>query len=276
MAFSRIAKIITACTASLAALGGLIVWATAPEKISYEEYKLFQNRFFAHRGLHTKDRKVPENSPAAFRRAVEKGYGIELDVQLSWDGEVVVFHDDDLKRVCGVDAAVDALTLRELKALSLCETDERIPLFTEVLKIVDGRVPLIVELKSGRHNAELCRKTLEILRSYDGPFCIESFDPRIVHWFRKEAPEIIRGQLACSRESYRKMSRFTAFFLANCLCNFYSRPNFIAYELTRKSLLVRLAERLGAKKVCWTSHDPADAVGKDTVIFEFYEPDLFF
>ena len=135
---------------------------------------------------------------AAFRAAAEKGYGVELDVQLSSDGYVVVFHDDTLDRICGVHGKVIDYPLEQLQGMKLLETAETIPLFTDVLAVLQqGAGPLIVELKTvGKRNPELCEKTREILHSYPGVFCIESFDPMIVRWFRKNAPEIFRGQLA--------------------------------------------------------------------------------
>ena len=238
----------------------------------------FRGRFFAHRGLHTPDKRIPENSLAAFGLAAEAGYGMELDVQLSRDGQVVVFHDDDLRRVCGREERVDALTWPELHALSLCGTEERIPLFSQVLNLVNGRAPLIVELKSGKRNRELCRKTLALLRSYSGEACVESFDPRIVTWFRFHAPELLRGQLAQTPARYRAGGNppIMSFLLGNTLFNFAARPQFIAYRLGQKPLPVRPAEAMGALRVGWTSHDQADQAGLDAVIFEFYRPEVRF
>ena len=190
-------------------LGALLALPTAmlaPAIPTPEKKAPFLGQNIAHRGLFTADQRIPENSLAAFRRAVEAGYGMELDVQLSRDGQVVVFHDDDLKRVCGVDAPVDALDYAELQALPLCGTGERMPLFSEVLQLVDGRTPMIVELKNGRRNRELCEKTLALLRAYSGPCCIESFNPMIVSWFRFHAPDLLRGQLAMPPQHYGKNS----------------------------------------------------------------------
>ena len=242
-----------------------------------EKAKAFIGRNYAHRGLHTEDKQIPENSLPAFAAACDAGYGMELDVQLSKDGEVVVFHDDTLNRVCGVDARVDDLTLAELKELSLCGTKETIPLFTEVLSMVDGREPLIVELKTGPKNDELCEKTLAILREYKGEYVIESFDPRIVRWFRVNAPDIIRGQLAMKPERYdQSYPVWQKFALGNCMMNFMARPNFIAYEIGEYPLLVQLEFLMGAVKVGWTSHENTHEADHDMVIFEFYKPERFY
>ena len=160
--------LLEASLAGLAALGGL-VFLVAPGRASKKDKKPFMYKNFAHRGLHKKDKTVPENSLAAFERASSYGYGIELDVQLSKDGQVVVFHDDTLNRVCGVDSRVDEKTYDELSKISLCGTTQTIPLFSEVLKTVRGRGPLIVELKNGKRNEELCEKTYALLEKYSGP-----------------------------------------------------------------------------------------------------------
>ena len=265
---------------SIINLAGLTAFAggylAAGTKVSEEAYAPFQNRFVAHRGLHSGDGAVPENSLAAFDAAGARGYGVELDVTLSKDGEVVVFHDDNLKRVCGVDAFIGDLTLEELQSQSLLGSDQTIPLFTEVLDVYAGRGPMIVELKITRgRNDELCEKTLAILEEYQGDYCVESFSPMIVAWFRENAPEIVRGQLACKPKDYGKaVAPWKALALSMCLFNVKSRPHFIAYDLVERPLTVRFAELLGVKKVCWTSRKIEDSVGQDTVIFEGYEPPL--
>ena len=266
--------LLEASLAGLAALGGL-VFLVAPGRASKKDKKPFMYKNFAHRGLHKKDKTIPENSLAAFERASSYGYGIELDVQLSKDGQVVVFHDDTLNRVCGVDSRVDEKTYDELSKISLCGTTQTIPLFSEVLKTVRGRGPLIVELKNGKRNEELCEKTYALLSKYSGEYCIESFNPFIVRWFKKNAPEVIRGQLANPPKDYNgEVGPLTAVILGNCLLNFLSRPQFIAYKITPQPFTVKLCEALGAMKVAWTSHDWVNEKFYDAVIFEFYKPKL--
>lgn len=258
----------------------LILFMVAPATSTAEQRAPILHRNYAHRGLHRKDKSVPENSMAAFAAAVEAGYGIELDIQFSKDEQLVVFHDDELSRVCGVSARVDELTFDELQALSLCNTAERIPLFSEVLSLVNGTVPLIVELKAGPKNKQLCTAALAMLRAYNGPFCVESFHPLIVGWFRKHAPDLLRGQLSASAAEFRgKLSAPAAFCLSHVLSNFYARPHFIAYHKKKRSPLVKLSEALGAVPVVWTVRDTDSAVlyeaKNNIVIFEFYRPDLF-
>ena len=266
--------LLEASLAGLAVLGGL-VFLVAPGRASKKDKKPFMYKNFAHRGLHKKDKTVPENSLAAFERASAYGYGMELDVQLSKDGQVVVFHDDTLNRVCGVDSRVDEKTYDELRQMSLCGSTQTIPLFSEVLKTVRGRGPLIVELKNGKRNEELCEKTYALLSKYSGEYCIESFNPFIVRWFKKNAPEVIRGQLANPPKDYNgEVGPLTAVILGNCLLNFLARPQFIAYKITPKPFTVKLCEALGAMKVAWTSHDWVNEKFYDAVIFEFYKPKL--
>ena len=252
----------------------LPVYAAAPGHISRRQRKVFRGVNYAHRGLHSRDKQIPENSLAAFRKAAENGYGIELDVQLSKDGKIVVFHDDTLDRVCGVHARVDDLSWDELSKLRLCGTDEGIPLFSEVLSSIQGCEALIVELKNGPRNRELCRKTLHLLSGYRGNVCIESFNPLIVAWFRLHAPGLVRGQLATTVENYAddNIHGLKAFLLHHTLLNFLARPHFIAYRIGPRPPLMRLCTRLGAMNIGWTSHELQSEKGRDAVIFEFYRP----
>ena len=264
--------------AGVTAAIGLPLFLVAPGSITKRQKTPFYGRSFAHRGLHVEDKSVPENSLEAFRLAASAGYGVELDVQLSKDGQVVVFHDDTLDRVCGVHARVDEKSFDELRLLRLCGTEQRIPLFSDVLAVIRGRGPLLVELKNGRRNRELCKKTYALLQGYKGDVCIESFNPRIVAWFRFHGRDLLRGQLAAPVADYVKdgFKKPLGFVLSRTLLNFLARPQFIAYKIGRRPLLVRVSEKLGAMKVGWTSHDPVNEKGRDAVIFEFYRPGLRF
>ena len=237
----------------------------------------FRGWFYAHRGLYDNAGGVPENSLPAFRAAAEKGYGVELDVQLSSDGQVVVFHDDTLDRICGVHGNVIGFSLAELRRMKLLDTAETMPLFTEVLDaLAKGAGPVIVELKAGKRNGELCEKTRELLRGYPGVYCVESFDPGIVNWFRKNAPEIIRGQLAMPADLYAAGTNpFLARLLAGCRFSFLNKPDFIAYRIgPRPERVLRMRQR-GVLLIGWTSHDwENDAKENDGVIFESCTPPL--
>ena len=237
----------------------------------------FSGYYYAHRGLYDNHHGIPENSLPAFRAAAEKGYGVELDVQLSADGKVVVFHDDALRRMCGVPGNVIDYPLDRLREMKLLETEETIPLFTDVLSVLrEGAGPLIVELKTGRRNRELCEKTLGILRTYTGVFCIESFDPRIVRWFMKNAPDVFRGQLAQPAECYGAgASPRVSRMLAECRFSFVNKPDFIAYKIGPRPASVLEKRREGILLIGWTSHDAEkDAKENDGVIFEYCTPPL--
>ena len=264
-----------ALAAAAAGAAALPFWLLAPGRPKADEMAKFSGRYYAHRGLYEENQTVPENSLAAFKRAMEWGYGIELDVQLSRDGFAVVFHDDDLLRVCGDGRKVNDVDWSELKSMRLFGTRKTIPLFRDVLGMVDGRVPLIVELKSGPRNHELCRSVYAILRDYEGDACVESFDPRIVAWFRRHDPARIRGQLAQPASFYAEDGRnaVESAILGNTLLNAAARPHFIAYRIGEKPAPVRLAESMGAARFGWTSRQSGDAEGFDAVIFEFYRPD---
>ena len=231
---------------------------------------------FAHRGLHDLKNGIPENSLAAFKAASEKGYGAEMDVQLSKDGQVVVFHDDTLERVCGVKGSVADYDYNDLHKMSLCGTGETISLFTDVLKTFyrPGCGPLLVELKTGKRNRELCEKTRALLKGYPGVFCIESFNPFIVLWFKKNAPEIFRGQLAEGPGGYPKtIPRFVAHLLSYCWMNFLNRPDFIAYEICQRPKRILKLREKGLLLFAWTSRKPGEnEADNDAVIFENYRP----
>ena len=257
----------------------LLLFCVAPgrmPKAAQETARAFSGLNCAHRGLHTKDQSIPENSLAAFAAAHKAGYGVELDVQLSKDGQVLVFHDDTLNRVCGVDARVDALNWEALQKLPLLASEERIPLFSHALKILDD-TPIIVELKSAKaRNAELCEKTLRILRENGKICCVESFDPRIVAWFRKNAPDVLRGQLSSHPRHFDTLSKLTAYALGSLWTNVLTRPHFIAYRKGARPFAVRACMAMNPMKVVWTVRDEQDAAlceqENDAVIFEYYRP----
>ncbi len=193
--------------------------------------KTLQKYRYAHRGLHDIRKGVPENSLLAFRLARDQGFGIELDVHLSKDGKLVVEHDNTLRRTCGSDLTIEKSDWSTLSALRLEGTEEKLPLLEEVFALIDGKVPLLIELKAvdGNWNA-LSAALAKALVGYHGPYCIESFEPRVLFWFRRYAKEIARGQLAGNVRKEGNVSPFINFVLKNLLINALSRPDFIAYQ----------------------------------------------
>ncbi len=189
---------------------------------------------YAHRGLH--DGQTPENSMAAFQAALGRGYGIELDVHLLRDGNLAVIHDSSLKRTTGQEGRIEDLTTQDLSRYTLEGTQETVPTFRQLLDLYAGKAPLIVELKPVDNNhAALAKAACDMLEGYEGPWCMESFDPRVVYWLKKNRPQVIRGQLT---EDYftgkGKLPWVLKFLLKHNLLNFVTRPDFVAYKFTHR------------------------------------------
>jgi glycerophosphoryl diester phosphodiesterase len=218
---------------------------------------------------------------AAFRAALEKGYGIELDIHLMKDGNLAVIHDASLKRTAGADVQIEDLTAEDLENYRLEGTDEKIPLFREVMALYEGKAPMIVELKPMRGNhADLAEAACEILKDYRGIYCMESFDPRCVQWLRKNRPQIIRGQLT---ENFvandNKLHPAIRFVLTHNLLNFATCPDFVAYKFADRKDSFTTALCRGAwdiQGVSWTIRSQEDydtAVQEGWLpIFEGFEP----
>lgn len=264
---------------ALAALSLLVwlayMWAIRPStrKCGLEKY---MNVKFAHRGLHGDGRA--ENSISAFRAAKEAGYGIELDVRLSRDGELVVFHDATLTRVCGVDALVIDCTAAELKTMRLSGTDDGVPTLREVLELIDGAVPLLIEIKMEGDEHGVPEALAEVIHEYRGDYIVESFNPIALSTFKKIMPEVPRGILSSlftKQEKYR--GKILYFLLENLLLNFLARPDFIAYEKSGYTChtLRRIRRKWLTPLFAWTvksAEEEAKSIsdGFDTVIFEGY------
>lgn len=215
---------------------------------------------YAHRGLHGDG--VPENSMAAFRAALEAGFGIELDLHLLTDGALAVIHDSKLERTTGKPGKVEELSSDRLSDYPLEGTEEVIPLFSQVLELYAGKAPLIIELKpDGDNYAALCQAAVAAMEGYTGPWCMESFDPRCVDWLRRNRPDIIRGQLSYNYlKGESPLPWPLKFALTYNLLNFRTRPDFIAYDYpTRRTLSNFLCRRLwGIQGVSWTIRTPED------------------
>lgn len=225
----------------------------------------FSTRFFGHRGLYEKDQSIRENSVEAFQKAINHEVGIELDVQLSKDQKVVVFHDDDLKRLFGINQLICDIDSLELSKMG-------IPLFQDILSLVDGRVPLIVEIKPGSQDKLLSAKVVELLQEYQGEYSIESFDPRIVYEVKKLDSSITRGQLLMPIQKYKTIQ--TGVLLNSLLYNFLTRPDFIAVEmdLYNKNPMVWLYSLMGGVQIVWTVHEENHLqVINHPIIYEFYD-----
>jgi glycerophosphoryl diester phosphodiesterase len=275
---SKIAKKIRKMVRRTATGASFLYLGTITPRLFHRPPRMSRS-FYAHRGLHDVDAGIPENTMTAMKRAIEHGYGIELDVQLTKDEKVVVFHDFNLKRVCGVDIEVDALTYEELQQYPVSGTQERIPLFSEVLNLVDGRVPLIVELKMKTLTSPICEKADEILESYKGEYCIESFHPKALWWYRMNRPQVCRGQLSMN---FRKDHLEGSFYglHQHLIANFLVKPDFIAYDCrSKKEISLFLCRNLfGCPAYAWTVKSEQE-LGEcrdyfDCFIFEGFLPEV--
>lgn len=253
----------------------LLVFLIFPAARKHPDRALLKGAYIAHRGYHGVN--APENSIPAFKAAIEKGLIIETDIHILKDGEVVVFHDDDLKRMCGDERNIEDLTLAEVKKLRLKDSDEQIPSFREFLEVVDGKVPFLLELKtvSPKTCKPLCSAANEILKDYKGKYFVQSFYPPAVFWYRRHRKDIMRGQLA-SWKLKNKGLEITA--VGTLLCNVLARPDFVAYDYHFKNnFFRRLCVLLGAHSAGWTFRDK-EAVKQNkkdfsTIIFEGFEPE---
>lgn len=333
-----------------AAVAGAAAWAIAPRSFSDKRDNYvpsIPDVWYAHRGLHDAGSGLtaqyaaesgeyvalarrmamkagygtpecvgpiaPENSLAAFAAACEAGYGIELDIQLTMDGQVVVAHDETLMRVAGDPRRICDLTYDELTRIPLYPTPSRpgcelaepvpnaveapglvvtpakpslgyyqhVPLFSDVLKVVAGRVPLIVEYKiDGSDWTPRCEELMEkgdaLLQAYAGPYVVESFHPMAMRWYREHRPEVCRGQLI--EPLPLGQTDVTYWAAGRLLFNWLSRPDFVACDWrSGGSPQVRLNRALGAVPVSWTVRS-RDEVAEcdawfDHHIFESFIPD---
>lgn len=232
----------------------IYLFLVAPRMIHKPDVSVLRGVHYAHRGLHDNKTDAPENSMKAFQLAVDAGYGIEMDVQLSKDEVPVVFHDESLKRMCGVEGKVWEYTLEELQQMKLADSEETIPTFEKVLELVGGKVPLIVEYKLDVPSTRVCELADPMLQKYKGIYCIESFHPFAVRWYRKHRPEVIRGQLS---QNFMKLDKYKGKFifwmLSNLLTNVLTRPDFIAYNHNDyKDVSRNVCTKLGALPVAYT------------------------
>ncbi len=232
---------------------------------------------YAHRGLHND--ALPENSIAAFRAAKEAGFGVELDIQFTADKQIVVFHDADLKRMCGIDRRVDSMTYSELQQYALKNSGERIPLLRDVLAVLE-QTPALCEIKSygAVTDRSLCEAAYPLLESYTGPLCVESFNPFIIRWFRQNHPHVIRGILSMHYDDSSGVTKTQQLLLTALLTNCITHPDFIAYKHTDRHVLsFRICRTLfRTKTFAWTVRSQAQQDSAtpffNTVIFEKYIP----
>ena len=234
-------------------------------------------RPIAHRGLHHADGEVPENSLTAFAKACRRDLPIELDLRLASEARVVVFHDAGLERMTGHSGQLAEVPWQVAGNLRLRGGDQRIPLLSEVLRLVAGQVPLLIELKSCVRYPELCARVASQIVDYRGLVAVQSFDPMVLFWFRRHCPRIPRGQLSgILADSDRPFHQ--RYVLRRMWLNILAAPDFIGYEAAAlpNPDVARLRSR-GLPVLAWTIRDAAAhrrvRAHADNIIFEGYSPD---
>ncbi len=230
------------------------------------------NTYIAHRGLHNENE--PENSLLAFKNAIDKNYAIEFDVNLLSDNTVVVFHDSKLSRMTGKDKYIQNLTEPDLVDIKLLKTEQKIPTLKEVLSFVDGKVPLLIEIKYQNKVGTLEKEVLKLLKNYKGEFAIMSFNPYSLKWFKTHAPKILRGQLSSFFKG-EKLAFVKKALLKRLRLNKVSCPDFIAYDC--KNLPNRFVKRYDKLPLlAWTVKSQEEYLRVvqycDNIIFQDFIP----
>lgn len=194
-----------------------------------KDLKFLKETIIAHRGVHN-EKDIIENSLEAFKEAVNKNYIIELDVHFLKDGEVVVFHDDNIERMTGINKNLKDCTYDEIRNIKLLNKNTYIPKFSDVLKLVDGKVPTLIELKNDNKVGLLESSLVQILKKYNGKYAVQSFNPLSIMWFKNNYPNIIRGQLVCKFKN-KKMDNIKKFILKTMFFNIITNPDFISHSV---------------------------------------------
>lgn len=188
-----------------------------------------ESYIIAHRGIYD-NKEVYENTLESFNLALEKQYIIELDIRLTKDKQIVVFHDSTTKRITKRDKLINKSTYEELNHQNILH----IPLLSEVLSLVNGKVPLLIEIKPTEPVGEIETILMKLLKNYKGKYAIQSFNPKVLYWFKRNYPKVLRGQLAY-KHTKQKISTYKKVVLSNMLLNPITKPNFISYKYNELS-----------------------------------------
>ena len=245
---------------------------------SMKDLTWIKNDFIAHRGYHSLDKSIPENTLLSFKKALDYGYSIECDVNVTKDGQVVVFHDINLQRLCGVDIHLSDVTYEEIKDFRILDTNEHIPLLSDLLKLVNGKVPLLIELKPKGNNKLLCQSFMKTMHAYQGVYAIHSFSPGIVRWFKKNHPDIIRGQITEYFKNDQDMPHVLKYLMKTMFFNKFTKPDFVNYGI--KDLPNKYATKAYEKGMCMISYCARNELEYqmvkdhyDNAVFEFFRPE---
>ncbi len=279
----EIMKLKTALKFGMLGIAGGAAYATAPNRETARKARLrpYEIARIAHRGYHRNDGDAPENSLPAFERAVALGFGVELDVRLTKDGVAVVFHDETLERVCGVPGHIEDFTYNELKAFTLFSSAEHIPTFAEALALINGKAPLMIEIKAEYDVFDICKAVMKEFYRYPGEYCIQSFSPFVLKWFKDHEPHVLRGQLSMDffdPEHGVDKPWPVKFVSTNLLANRIGEPDFISYEFhCGEKLPLKLFRKLhDGKTAGWTIRSQEDLAFADQyfdiIIFDSFLP----
>lgn len=237
-----------------------------------------QHNLIAHRGLYTKDQQIPENTIAAFQNALNHGYTIEIDVNLLKDGTVVSYHDPTLKRLFNEEIPLSELTFEDIQTYRF-SGGEGIPSLDEVLQFVNGKVPLLIELKPFGDVKTLCHQVMKVLQNYTGSYALFSFHPRVVYCLKKHYPHVIRGQIAETYKTNKRLNFIVKWLLRTMVFNLFTKPDFISYWI--HDLPLKRLDKLKAKGmtiISYAAQNQAEfsMVKKHyhNVVFEFFHPKI--
>lgn len=212
-----------------------------------------KGRIISHRGIHN-NIDIYENTLEAIKLALNKNYIIEIDVHITKDNQIIVFHDYTTKRLLKKDLTVEDITYEGINNQDIFH----IPTLKEVLDLVDGKVPLLIEIKQLRKVGHLEEELMNILNNYKGEYAIQSFNPKVLLWFKKHYPSILRGQLSFSFKR-TKFFKIKKIFLKSMFLNFLTKPNFISYkynELSERKL--KKLKKKNIKVLGWTVKSKKD------------------
>ena len=230
-------------------------------------------KLIAHRGIHNNINLI-QNTIPAFKEAIKQNLPIELDVHLTKDNKIVVVHDSNLINATKKDIIVEKSTYDEIKDLKLYNSKETIPLFIDVLKIVNGNVPLIIEIKNNKIPGKLEKELLNTLNKYNGDFVIQSFNPLVLLWFKIHDNSIIRGQLSAHNIRDAK-SKILNYLLKKMVLNFITKPNFISYQYKDiDEKLYNYCKRKNIILIGWTLKNKEESANAykycDSIIFDYF------
>ncbi len=221
-----------------------------------KDIEFLSRNLIAHRGYHNNKKGIPENSVLAFKKAIDNKYLIELDVRLTKDKKLVVFHDGNLKRVCGVNKRVKDLTYRELLKYNLFDTTLKVPLFSDVIKLVNGRVPILIETKYHNRYGVLEKILINELSNYKGLYAIQSFYPMSLLWLKRNTKDIPIGLLSSNFKN--DLNRLKSIIGKTLILDLFFKTDFISYDVKGLPNNYLSYKRNKKKIVIWTIKNKKD------------------